>query len=216
MKKKITVIITLAILMIPVISLQAGIRIGVKAGVNVAKASFDTKTLDPSNYTGFQVGPIIELSALGLGFDAAVLYNQRGFKSTVTDGTVTNEIEQKVNSVDIPVNLKFKFSLVSILGAYVSAGPYVSFKLNGNDATSIIGHDFKADWKSNNFGAGLNFGFGVELIKHLQIGANYQLGLTDDYSNFNVLDSAGKELFGSSGSSKSKPSVWSVTVAYFF
>ncbi|MBS1319920.1 MAG: PorT family protein, partial [Parabacteroides sp.] len=30
--------------------------------------------------------------------------------------------------------------------------------------------------------AGLNFGAGVELISHLQVGINYGLGLTDNYS----------------------------------
>ena len=36
--------------------------------------------------------------------------------------------------------------------------------------------------KAKNFSAGLNFGAGVELISHLQVGFNYGLGLTDNYA----------------------------------
>jgi len=204
MKTKLTVII-FAILLIPVFSLQAGIRIGAKAGVNLANASFSTDAIKPSNYTGFQVGPIVELSALGLGFDAAALYSQRGFKST--------ELEQKTSTLDVPVNLKFKFSLMGMLGAYVSAGPYVSFKLNDKITDNNLAQ-ISDYWKSKSFGAGLNFGFGVEVIKHLQVGANYQLGLTNDYSTLNVLGTAGSIL--GIGNVNAKTRIWSITAAYFF
>lgn len=51
--------------------------------------------------------------------------------------------------------------------------------------------------------AGLNLGAGVELIKHLQVGFNYALGLTDDYSASKL------ELNG-------KNRGWSITAAILF
>ena len=49
--------------------------------------------------------------------------------------------------------------------------------------------------KAKNFSAGLNFGAGVELISHLQVGFNYGLGLTDNYSieKVNLSDGCRKE-----------------------
>ena len=36
--------------------------------------------------------------------------------------------------------------------------------------------------ETKSFGAGLNFGAGVEVFNHLQVGFNYELGLTDNFS----------------------------------
>ena len=57
--------------------------------------------------------------------------------------------------------------------------------------------------KAKSFNAGLNLGAGVELIKHLQVGFNYALGLTDDYSASKL------ELNG-------KNRGWSITAAILF
>ena len=60
--------------------------------------------------------------------------------------------------------------------------------------------------KTRNFGAGLNFGAGVELISHLQVGFNYALGLTDNYSVETP----------SLSKSDGKNRGWSVTAAILF
>ena len=193
-------IIVLTILLIPALSLQANFRIGAKAGVNLAKATFSTEDLKTENFTGFQVGPIVEFTGLaGFGLDAAILYSQHGLKSTELD------YEEKVGTLDIPVNLKMKFSLMDLIGCYLTAGPYISFKLE--DKVFSSSGKIQEQWKSKNFGAGLNFGGGVELMKNLQIGVNYQLALNDDYSNFSLDDL--KDY-------KAKSRIWSITAAYFF
>jgi hypothetical protein len=198
MKKKMTMI-TLAILVTSVFSLQAGIRVGIKGGVNLAKPAFNTSALKTENFTGFQVGPVIEVSGItGLGVDAAILYSQQGLKIKDID------LEEKVSTIDIPVNLKLKLSLVDVLGCYLSAGPYISFKVD--EQTSF--HHIKMDWKTKKFGVGLNFGAGLELVKHLQVGVNYQLALNDDYGNFSISDLK--------DDLKAKTRIWSITAAYFF
>jgi len=208
MKKKMTMI-TLTILLMSALSLQAGIRIGAKAGINLANASFNSDALKTDNYTGFQVGPIIEFSTLsGLGFDAAVLYSQHGLKFQNT--SILSNYEEKVSTLDIPVNLKYKLSLANMVGCYLTAGPYVSFKLDDQLTLDQI----KAEWGTKKFGVGLNFGAGFELIKCLQIGVNYQLALNDDYSsNIPTVDYIGNIInSGFSG----KTHIWSITAAYFF
>ena len=194
-------IIMFAILLIPALSLQSGIRVGAKAGLNLSKASFNTDVIKTNNFTGFQIGPIVELSGLtGLGVDASILYSQQGFEIKRTSHF---NYKEKVRALDVPVNLKMKFSVVDILGCYVSAGPYISFKLDDKVSFNKI----KMQWKNKQFGVGLNFGAGVELFKDLQVGANYQIALNDDYSNFSSDDL--KNL-------NAKSRIWSITTAYFF
>jgi hypothetical protein len=194
------VIFTVLIVLFSFFSAEAEIRFGAKAGLNLAKTSFNTQTLQSDNFTGFHIGPIVEIAnPTGLGVNVAVLYSQQGLKIKELS------LEEKGSTLDIPVNLKLKIGLFDWVGIYGTAGPYGSFKLDGNNFTinnlEVIGSEFK----QKSFGAGLNFGFGVELLKHFQIGANYKLGLTDDYQEV-ITD---HRLGG-------KTRIWSITGAYFF
>jgi hypothetical protein len=191
------VIFTVLVVLISFFSAEAEIRFGAKAGLNLAKASFNTQTLQSDNFTGFQLGPIVEFAnSTGLGVNAAVLYSQQGLKIKDLD------LEERGSSIDIPLNLKFQLGLFDWIGVYGTAGPYGSFKLEkDNFIINTIGNEFK----QKSFGAGLNFGFGVELAKHFQIGANYQLGLTEDYQEVITLHQFG-----------GKVRIWSITGAYFF
>ena len=201
MKKKFTILM-FVILGMSVLSLQAGIRIGAKAGVNLANASFNTDVIQTDNFTGFQIGPILEFSTItGFGVDAAILYSQHGLK--FKEPKISREYEKKVSTLDIPVNLKLKFTIADQAGVYGTAGPYISFKLDDNQISSS---DIQSQWESKGFGVGLNFGAGVELLSHLQVGINYQLSLNENYSNLSVM----------SDLKNAKTRIWSITAAYFF
>jgi len=202
MKKKITMIASVTLLM-SAFSLQAGVRVGVKGGVNLANATISADAIKTSNFTGFQVGPIIEISGLtGLGLDFAILYSQHGLKYQ----TPSLDNTQTVTTLDIPVNLKVKFLLSETIGCYLTAGPYINFKVD--DQTSFA--EIKSEWFNKNFGTGLNFGAGFELLKHLQIGVNYQLALNDDYSKFINFEDFIQTDF------KAKSRIWSITATFFF
>jgi len=210
MKKRITIILAV-IFCTSTFSLHAGVRIGAKAGVNLANATFSTSVLETNNFTGFQVGPMIEISGLtGFGLDAAVLYSEQGVKFS---GTSISALSGKSSTLDVPVNLKFKLPLANLLGIYLTAGPYISFKLDNQNTSSQDQALIKEEWMNKNFGVGLNFGAGFELFKHLQIGVNYQLALNDDYSTgIHFAD-----YFGNLSSEiKGKTRIWSITAAYFF
>jgi opacity protein-like surface antigen len=203
MKKKI-VIVTFALLGISTFSLRADIRIGVKGGLNMAKATFTTNAIRSDNFTGFQLGPILELSTpSGFGIDAAVLYSQQGLKIKKTS------LEEKVSALDVPVNLKLKFSVLDQAGVYLAAGPYASFKVDDKTTISAI----KTQWKMKKFGVGLNFGAGVELLEHLQIGINYQMALNEDYGN---MLSAINDQTINADKLHAKTRIWSITAAIFF
>ena len=182
---------------------QAQLKWGAKAGVNLSSISTNGDFYKNSdNYTGFQVGPMMEFTVpiVGIGVDAALLYSQTGF--VVDDKTVKN------GNLLVPVNLKYKLSLLDLVGAYATAGPYIGLKLFGDDKKFDTSSAINKI-ESESFGAGLNFGLGVELLGKLQVGANYQLGLTEDYKSFQDASLGGK-VFGE------KTRVWSITAAFFF
>ena len=192
----------------------AQIKFGVRGGVNIANTKLDNALLedvfDVKNITGFQLGATMEamIPVLGVGADVGLLYSQRGFK---LDNKVNGENgNARIGYIDVPLNLKWKPSLGPIK-LYVAAGPYVSVKISQNmDLGGIIENEALSDMfniKSKTFSAGLNFGGGIELLKHLQIGFNYGLGLTDDYKNDGI--SVG-DVFSP------KSSTWSVVAAYYF
>ena len=194
-------------------SSQAQIRFGVKGGINIAKATFDVANVkdnfDVENITGFQVGPTMEamLPALGLGFDIGLLYTQRGFK--LKDKNSGEDATARTGYLELPVNAKFKFG-PSMARVFVAAGPYVSVKISQNtnlNSLSATASNIIDDVKTKTFSAGLNFGLGVELFKHLQVGANYALGLTEDYKD-------DQPRLGDIFHPKS--SMWSITAAYYF
>ncbi len=173
--KKIVVIILLAVMGFVAIPASAQIRFGVKGGLNISSVHFNKDIVGADNVTGFNIGPMMEIMApyTGLGMDVAVLYAQKGLG-------LKGEKDIKNDYIELPVNLKWKFGL-PILKVYLNAGPYINLRVGGDKFWDIPGSTID-QLKSKNFGAGLNFGAGAEVIKHLQVGVNYTLGLTDDYS----------------------------------
>lgn len=175
MKKKIIAFLCAMAFLAVAIPAQAQLRFGVKGGLNITSVHFDSNLLKSDNVTGFHIGPMIEatMPLLGFGFDAALLYSQKGMESS-SSGVKTT---MKTSYIDVPVNLKWKFGL-PIVKAYLAAGPYASFRVGGDKIWNVLSDQLE----TKSFGAGLNFGAGVEVFNHLQVGFNYELGLTDNFS----------------------------------
>lgn len=172
--KKIVGLIWLVVIAWMAVPAQAQVKLGIKGGLNVSSVHFNKKVIGKDNVTGFNIGPMMEVMVpvMGIGFDAALLYSQRGIG-------LKSEDDLKNDYIDVPVNLKWKFGLPLVKG-YLAAGPYIGFRVGGDkfgDIPGSIGDQLKA----KSFNAGVNLGAGVELVRHLQVGFNYTLGLTDDY-----------------------------------
>lgn len=172
--KKIVGLMWLVVIAWMAVPAQAQVKLGIKGGLNVSSVHFNKKVIGKDNVTGFNIGPMMEVMApvMGIGFDAALLYSQRGIG-------LKSEDDLKNDYIDVPVNLKWKFGLPLVKG-YLAAGPYIGFRVGGDkfwDIPESIGDQLKA----KSFNAGVNLGAGVELVRHLQVGFNYTLGLTDDY-----------------------------------
>jgi hypothetical protein len=170
MRKKVG-LFTGIILMMLAVSTNAQVRFGVKGGLNVASVRFDDDFLSAENLTGFQIGPTIEalLPYVGVGIEASILYSQKGLYLRNEMRTVSTDY------IDVPVSFKWKFGIPIIKG-YLSTGPYIAFRVDG-ETPSI-----QTQIKSKTFAAGLNFGAGLEVLNSIQVGFNYGLGLTNDYS----------------------------------
>ncbi|MBE6300845.1 MAG: PorT family protein [Parabacteroides distasonis] len=167
-----------ALLLLGFQSAKSQLRWGLKGGVNISTVHFNSDLFKADNVTGFHIGPMIEgmVPGVGLGFDAAILYSQKGVEMK-TEG-ISSSV--KTDYVDVPVNLKWKFGM-PLVKAYLAAGPYVGFRVGGDKFWDVPGN-ILGQVKAKSFGAGVNFGAGIELIKYLQVGFQYSLGLTDNYS----------------------------------
>ncbi|MCD8183098.1 MAG: porin family protein [Bacteroides sp.] len=163
------------------------LKFGVKGGVNLSKLKLEGMK---DNSTGFFFGPMAEVTIpiIGLGVDGAVLYSQKG------------EHDFKQSGLDIPINLKYSIGLGSMLGVYFAAGPdfYFDFKGDKNFADNI-----KLERK--NAQVGLNLGAGLKLVKHLQVGFNYNIPFGDAFTR-----KAAGEAIGA------KNKTWQVSAAYLF
>ena len=142
---------------------NAGLRFGVKLGTNVNHLSANIKSnFDKNNRAGFTGGVMAEYMTplLGLGFDLGLQY-----------AYMNSPIQDNKNFLQIPLNLKYKISLPvvgSFLSPYIFTGPSFDFKLDKNTIDAMKTKTFQAVW---------NVGLGLELVKHLQIGASYGFGM---------------------------------------
>lgn len=168
--KRIVGVLVVTMLALAAVPAQAQLRFGVKGGVNIANVSFSTDVIDPDNTTGFMIGPMLEanIPLLGFGFDVAVLYARKGMS--------IDKHNLHVDYIDVPLNLKWKMG-IPVAKLYLAAGPYIGLKVGDADWKGVLGQ-----LNTKTFSAGLNFGAGVELISRLQVGFNYGLGLTNNYS----------------------------------
>ncbi len=178
---------------------QAQLRFGVKGGVNIASVKFNQDVIESKNITGFHIGPMVELMVpvLGIGFDAAMVYSQKGFE--------LNDKGYRNSYVDIPVNLKYKIML-PLVKPYLAAGPYASIRVSGDKVTDIPGK-VTDQLKAKSFAAGLNFTAGAEVFDIVQVGLTYSLGLTDNYETFDKKNPI---------SYMGKPHTWMISAAVFF
>lgn len=191
MKKIFSTLVIMACLLLAVPA-QAQVKFGLKGGLDVSK--LDNKVGD--NTTGFFVGPMVDvtLPIIGLGIDVAALYSQSGLD-------VNNKNSEKLKSVEIPVNLKWTLGLGSTLGVYVAAGPQFGFSINDG-------------WKqlmeeSNKSFVSVNVGAGLKLLRHIQVGVNYNIGASK--LGDMIVESADGNL-----RSSIRKNSWQVSLAYMF
>jgi len=212
MKKWIT-LFTVTVCLAMAMPAKAQIKFGVKGGLNLASASlsdaWDAKG-NADNYTGFFIGPMVDITIpiIGLGVDGALMYSQKGTKISFDDlGSTTF----KQQGIEIPVNLKYSIGLGSLASIYFAAGPSFYFNMKSDDDFTFNSVAGSLDYDKSE--VSLNLGAGVKLLRHLQLGVNYNMGLTDSAkAKIDSPSSAWDAINGESYKSK----MWQVSVAYLF
>ena len=196
MKKILFVVALLASTM----TVQAlGLKFGIKGGLNLTKMTFSKDVYSSDNQAGFYLGPTLKLS-LPLGFcvDAAVLYDQRSAKVDIVDvknapandegiKTVssldTYDIKQK--SIQIPINVRYNIGLGSEAGIYLAVGPQFGFPVGDKVYNTKLG-----DYTLKSSNLSFNFGAGVYLLDHLEVGFSYNLaaGKSGEFTGYSDID----------------------------
>lgn len=161
------------------------IKFGVKAEVGLNNPTFSTKVLKVENMTSYSIGPSVEvmlpLSPVNLGVDLSLLYNDNRMLVANLTGNNNGEKSDVSNRyLNLPVNFKAKLGLGGLpLKLYGTAGPYIGYLISGDKI------DFKGmsdDIKAKSFQAGANIGVGLEILDMVQVGVNYNVKLTNNYS----------------------------------
>ena len=166
-------------------------RIGpsVVGNLNIAQ---DTKA-----HIGFAIGAKgeVNFSSMGNGWfmDVAVLFNNRNLDSkNYFDSTTRNSYQWKYTtySLNIPLNVGYKFQVSNKLNLLAAVGPYVDFGLTGKDklfTTDEQGHESSKKLSSNIYkdkllnrvNAGMNISVGAEIARHYQINLSYSRSFTN-------------------------------------
>ena len=165
-KRLCSLIMVLAVIM----PAMAQFSIGPRVGVALNTLELNDKSFGSDNRAGFTGGIQAELMlpVVNFGFDASVMYVRRTSELKV-DGL--EKIER--DYIEIPLNLKYKFGLPvvgSLVSPFIFTGPSFAFKVSGKDFEGFI--------KEKKCDVAWNFGFGLQLISHLQVSANYGIGIS--------------------------------------
>ncbi len=191
---------------------QAQIDWGLKGGLNLTELNVGNG-LDElaSNKNGFFVGPMAKftLPIVGIGIQAAALYDQRDAEFTSVDGTFNKHtISQR--SIVIPVNLRWTFGLSSLASVHVAAGPQFCYNIGGKEF-SLSGSN--ADrYCMKKASTSLNIGAGATVFSHLEVGVTYNLALNKS-ADYEIWDSTTNTW---QQAAKVKSNAWQVHIGYWF
>lgn len=207
--KKVIALVVLAAAMTLTTQAQ-GIKFGVKGGLNITKMSFSEDVFKSDNKTGFFVGPTLKLSLpMGFGVDIAALYDERsadvsgglvkteGGNDMLVYNTESETIKQK--SLQVPVNLRYNIGLGSMAGIYLAAGPQFGFPVADKVFETKVG-----EYRLKDANLSINFGAGLTLMGHLEVGFTYNLaaGKSGEFRNWDDVDTHNN--------------AWQISAAYYF
>ncbi|MDD5895020.1 MAG: porin family protein [Prevotellaceae bacterium] len=204
--KRMIIAVAVVLMMMAAIPSVAQVKFGVKGGLNVTKMSVSSEVYSADNNNGFFIGPTVKftLPIVGLGIDAAALYDER--KGALVRFDNKSE-DVKFKSINVPVNLRWNIGLGSLAGIYLAAGPQFGFALG----------DFGDAWdssfyKKENMNVSINLGAGLSLLKHLELGFTYNIQTKDSYAI--TEDWAGGNL--GRQVTDIKTNAWQISAAYYF
>ena len=211
---KIIAILLLAMCSMPAFS---QLRFGVRADVGLNNPTFSTEALRVENLNSFSVGGTMELMipVINFGVEASLLYNNSRMNVSLPPPPPDvarppvgeNNREVSNHYLLLPVNAKKKFGLgILPMQLFATAGPYIGYLISGDRADVGTMEEMRA----RDFKAGIGLGFGVEVLRRLQVGVQYRLQLTDSYD---VNESVWGNLINPLNE---RTSTWNLSATFFF
>ncbi len=215
MKKLQVLLLAIAAIAVSALPAAAQFRFGPRVGVAVNSMRLNKDVFNNDNRAGFTGGLQAEFTipVVNLAFDLSVMYVHRVSDSNAI-GTGANADDnalleadnfKKRDYIEIPLNFKYKIGLPivgKIVSPYIFTGPSFAFLASKRDIT--------AAYQNKAFDVAWNFGVGLQLFTHLQVGASYGLGITKTVEKLNVAGiTSGTPIEG-------KNNYWTITAAWLF
>ncbi|OCB72864.1 hypothetical protein B0A79_21370 [Flavobacterium piscis] len=214
MKKSMLVLCTL-LLCATITAQTEKVKIGVKAGLNIASLTFDENELESSQKTGFTAGIMAEIPlAKNFSVQPEVLYSQQGMKFSYSDIDVANSSYKStitLNYLNIPVMLKYYV----LKGLSVQAGPQIGILLKSDNKyqDNFLGYDNHENYNlsdyTNAFDTSVNLGLGYQFKDKFYVDLRYNISYSDVFKEAN---SNGNYVINSDMRNR----VFQITIGYFF
>ena len=206
--KKGSVVLLILLFLLP-LAAKAQLSLGVRGGYNLTHLSLTSDDIKTNRY-GFFVGPAlcINLPIVGLGLDAAALYDQR---EAEIEGQTNNTEKIKSQSIQVPINLRYEIGLGESANIFIFAGPQFGFNIGDKTKSLSALQDDAKEWTLSSSNISANVGLGVTLMTHLQLSANYNiaLGKTGEVEAKDVSSGIWDAVNGKANS-------WQIALAYYF
>jgi hypothetical protein len=212
--RKLSFAVVLLLSIVFVTGSQAQLRIGVRAGANIAGQTRDIDTTTLSSKVGFIGGLDLQYwFSTSLGLDLQLLYDQKGVSegevsvpNPITHQQATVSRDMSLNYLEIPLLIRFNLS-DGQYRPYVFAGPSFGLFLSGKQTTTSTGENVasnlnaETDIPSANMGSDLALDFGAGIAYKMVYGpaftldAGYAMGMSkitkagvDDTANIRSKD----------------------------
>ena len=212
MKKTIIILCTL-FLSASAIAQDQKVKLGIKAGLNLATLTFDESELDSSSKAGFAAGVMIEIPMTKkISIQPEIMYSQQGTKTSFSDSDVTNsnyESTIKLNYLNIPVMLKYYV----IEGLSVQAGPQIGILLKANNKykDNFLGYDNQESFDLKEYSTGIdtsvNVGLGYQFKDKFYTDLRYNISYSNVFKDGDTNHFIDNDM---------KNRVLQITIGYFF
>ena len=218
----------ISVILVLLLSASANAQLGIRAGVNMANElqSFNneaiSKAFQSSNLTGYKIGLVYEYNpkSTGFGFEAGALFTQAGGTFKMDSSNVVNSLIKgyhEINYLEVPLNLRYRIGIAGIIGIYGTAGIYGGYIFSGKttfeNEISSLAHSDSFNTFMDRIDYGYSYGAGVEILKKLQVGVNWNKGLQKKDTNKSLLDKITTENGNTVPNLEAKTSLNSFTVS---
>ena len=197
---KLIAIAVMAVISFCTFQTSAQFRFGPRIGLNINQLHFNDRAFSSDNRAGFNIGAMAEFTVpvLGVGADLSVMYVRRG-----TKWMEDNEIHRSGRDyIEIPINFKWRINIPAInkiVRPYLTTGPSFAFLTSSSAVNDAL--------RNSKYDTSWNFGFGIEFIQRLQLGASYGLGMSKALKSTGTPESIGLE---------GRNRYWTISAAYMF